>query len=415
MFGSIVMNRKNKCLCCLNDKVESLVDFGDQPPSNRFEQRSFVSADRHRLLLGQCSLCGHIQLINPMPLNMVRSQFDWITYNEPEVHLDDLVARLVSLPNIHSDSRIIGLTYKDDTTIARLNKIGFANSYRYDLTDDLGSSDSQTGLESLNDLFSDSTLVPKLSHQHGQADILIVRHVLEHVADPVSFLSNIRSLVRPGGYLVFEVPDCLKFMGACDYTFIWEEHISYFCKSTLLNLLRVSMLSNYKTLIYPFPFEDSLVAIAQNIETADLESQDTGLEAEALRGIGQIFSQRFIEQTERTRAMFTRWKANQKKVAIFGAGHMATRFINFNQIADCLACVIDDHKEKQGYLMPSSRLAIIGSDALATEGIDICLLALSPESAQKVIDRHQATSMKGLEFFSIAALSANSIYKNIHS
>jgi hypothetical protein len=413
MFGPTLMNSKKKCLCCQKDKVESLVDFGDQPPSNRFEQQSLVSTDRHRLHLGQCSLCGHIQLINPMPLNMVRSQFDWITYNEPEDHLDDLVARLVLLPNIHSGSRIIGLTYKDDTTIARLNKIGFANSYRYDLTDDLGSTDPRTGLESLYDLFADSTLVPKLSHQHGQADILIVRHVLEHVIDPVSFVSNLRSLVKPGGYLIFEVPDCLKFMGACDYTFIWEEHISYFCKSTLLNLVRVATLSNYQTFIYPFPFEDSLVAIAQNIETSDLEPHDTGRETEALRGIGQVFSQRFIEKTERTRAMCVRWKANQKKVAIFGAGHMATRFINFYQIADCLSCVIDDHEKKQAYLMPSSRLAIIGSHVLATEGIDICLLALSPESEQKVIDKHQATSMKGLEFFSITALSAKSIYKNI--
>ena len=51
-------------------------------------------ADLHRLALGQCSVCGLVQLVDPMPAGIVRPQFSWLTYNEPEGHLDVRIAVL---------------------------------------------------------------------------------------------------------------------------------------------------------------------------------------------------------------------------------------------------------------------------------------------------------------------------------
>ena len=110
------------CLTCQKDAVRVLLDFGPQPPSNRFECASEQNAETHPLVVGQCDACGLVQLVTPMAPGTVLPRFDWLTYNEPEGHLDDLVARLCELPGVNPEARIVGLTYKDDTTLQRFNR-----------------------------------------------------------------------------------------------------------------------------------------------------------------------------------------------------------------------------------------------------------------------------------------------------
>ena len=90
-----------RCISCGTPSVEVLMDLGPQPPSNRFLRPSETSEARHPLVLGQCQACALLQLIRPMPLEMVKSRFEWLTYNEPERHLDRLVARLAGLPELN--------------------------------------------------------------------------------------------------------------------------------------------------------------------------------------------------------------------------------------------------------------------------------------------------------------------------
>ncbi|MGW8367085.1 MAG: methyltransferase domain-containing protein [Gammaproteobacteria bacterium] len=62
----------------------------------------------------------------------------------------------------------------------------------------------------------DTAAASRLAAKYGQADLLLVRHVLEHAHDPGAFLEALSMLVRPEGYLLFEMPDCTKFVRACD-------------------------------------------------------------------------------------------------------------------------------------------------------------------------------------------------------
>jgi len=127
------------CLGCGAVAVEGLLDFGEQPPSNRFIRIAEPNPDVHPLSIGQCGACALVQLINAMPATMVRPRFTWLTYSEPESHLDQFVARLVRLDGITKDSIIRGLTYLDDSTLARFNRLGCGKTLRYDLRRDLAS------------------------------------------------------------------------------------------------------------------------------------------------------------------------------------------------------------------------------------------------------------------------------------
>jgi hypothetical protein len=402
------MSAPRRCLCCLADSVGQLVDFGAQPPSNRFEQPDAPSGESHRLAVGQCERCGLLQLIEPMAPATAKSRYEWLTYNEPEGHLDDLVERLRHLPDIGTGSRIVGLTYKDDSTLARFNRLGYANTYRLDATADLAMQDPCAGLESIQSAV-DPTTASRLVHRYGPADLLLVRHVLEHAHAPAAFLTAVGTLVKPGGYLLFEMPDCTKFIKACDYSFIWEEHITYFCKQTLEMFLGKAGLEMQEMVVYPYPLEDSLIGIVKNDAPTGREEPGHGVPT-ALIEDGKAFSRQYPEIQARLQSLMKAWRQAGKRIAIFGAGHLAAKFVNLYALGSMIDCVIDDNPNKQRLLMPRSRLAIHGSAELESRGIDVCLLSLNPESEQKVLSKHQPFLERGGQFFSIFAMSSNAVY-----
>jgi len=209
---------------------------------------------------------------------------------------------------------------------------------------------------------------------------------------------------------VFEMPDCTKFMRACDYSFIWEEHIAYFSSRTLAALVRSAGLAMLETLLYPYPLEDSLVGVVRN--QGETESRRVGQDGlEAALADARNFADHFPGLRERLHAAFRSWREQGKRIAIFGAGHLAAKFVNLFSLREFFDCVIDDNPHKQALLMPGSRLPICASRTLVSRAIDLCLLSLNPESEQKVLAKNQAFVERGGEFLSIFALSPRTIYK----
>ena len=397
----------SRCIGCGTGEVGSLLDFGMQPPSNRFERAGAPERDAHRLALGQCDACGLLQLLAPMAPAMAKSRFAWLTYNEPEGHLDGLVERLRALPGMNAGARIVGVTYKDDSTLARFNKLGYADTYRYDPAVDLGLADPCAGLESIQAAF-DGASAARLPARHGKADLLLVRHILEHAHAPRAFVDALRHLVKPGGYLLFEMPDCAKFVRACDYPFLWEEHITYFCAPTFAAFVAAAGLELHDAIVHPYPLEDSLLAIVRNAKPAAAPAVASA-DRDALLAGGREFARRFPEVRDRLHALLVSWRKAGRRVALFGAGHLAAKFANLYDLGGLIDCVIDDNPHKQDLLMPGSHLPVKGSAELAVIGL--CLLTLNPESEQKVRAKYQPYLDRGGRFLSIFALSPASVYR----
>lgn len=391
-----------ECIGCGSLDVETLQDFGPLPPSNRFLPPGQTDGDAHRLAIAQCRACGLVQLEDPMPAEMVRARVDWLTYNEPEGHLDDLTSKLAALPGLSPAARVTGLTYKDDTTLARFNRLGWSNTLRLDPSADLGIGDPRAGLETVQ-ANATAERCAAAAARHGPADLLLVRHVLEHAHAPRRFLEGLAALVRPGGYLVFEMPDCTKFIAACDYSFVWEEHIAYFSPATIRTFLSAGGFDSPEIVAYPYAFEDSLVAIARR--PAVLHSAPAAPPRAADLEPGRRFGAAFDARRQACRAALSAAREGGKRIALFGAGHLAAKFVNVFGLGDMLDFVIDDHPHKRGLSMPGSGLPIVDSSALADGRVDLCLLSLSPESERKVLAKHAAFLERGGQFRSIFALS----------
>ena len=399
---------RRRCLVCQSSELTPLLDIGPQPISNRFLHTPTEGEEQFPIALQQCAACGLVQIEEPVPAPALIPPFDWITYNEPEGHLDELVGILAGLPGVGRGAVAGGVSFKDDSTLARLERQGL-QTWRLDLRDDLGVTDTGFGhgVETIQ-----SRLTPyaaeSIARQRGAVDVLLVRHILEHASIPLDFIKALKILTKPTGYIVIEVPDCSRAMDACDYTTIWEEHALYYTADTFRHGLSVAALDIVRMENYEYPFENSLVAIVTPNGTEGVTSPPAAaVERERQRGIR--FGRSFAAYRDKVRRFVGEYRRSRGRIALFGAGHLACMFVNLFEVGEWIECVIDDNPHKRGLYMPGSKLPIVTSTELLKSDITLCLLSLNPIGQQKVIEKNAAFIARGGTFASIFPASANAM------
>ena len=67
----------------------------------------------------------------------------------------------------------------------------------------------------------------------GGFDVMIARHVLEHIETPTSFLQAMAAALRPGGLLCIEVPDLDSTLQRGLWSNFYQLHCNYFSELTL--------------------------------------------------------------------------------------------------------------------------------------------------------------------------------------
>jgi hypothetical protein len=393
------------CLVCRQGGVRELIDFGELPICHHFYD-GHDQERTHPAALGQCGICGAVQMMEPISPAKLVPRFDWITYNEPEAHLDAMVEMLLRLPGIHTESVIAGLTYKEDTTLRRFRERGCLRTWRADLIADFGITEPKAGIETVQGRVRPDLADP-LQAKHGVPDLIIVRHVLEHTHDPAQFLETFRRLVKPTGYVVFEVPDCQRAFDLLDYTTLWEDHTIYFVEPTFLATLRLNGFSVVHFERYHAAYENCLVAVVRSEATDELTlPSESEVKLEQQRAVG--FAEGFDERRAALKEMLTLWRS-RGKIAVFGAGHQSAMFVNLHRVAESLEFVVDDDPRKRGMRMPGSRLPIVGSELLVREDIKFCLSSLSAESEKKVIQKQAQFLKCGGTFASIFPVTRDTL------
>lgn len=397
------MTTVSVCHLCRRKGVTALLNLGMQPICNRFLDAPLgvLSGDEflHPMVFGLCEACALVQIINPVPAEELVPLVDWITYNEPEAHLDRLAQIIRDLPGITSESTICGISFKDDSTLARLEGLGIKHTWRIEPERDLAIGESGAGVETIQGRLTPET-ASQIAQARGRSDVVVVRHILEHAHDPRRFTKAIKELVNPGGYIVFEVPDCAKSLQNCDYSCPWEEHILYFTPQTFKRGLALSEMPLVSYASYPYELEDSLVAIVRPRRAPQSVKPVEPVSGEE-RARANNYAHALHQHQEKLQTYLSAFRRNQGKVALLGAGHLACTFINLLELKAHIEFMVDDNPHKRGLYMPGSGLPIVGSEALVAEGIKLCLLSVHPQIENRVIENNQGFAAHGGVFASI--------------
>ncbi len=404
MGAFLVKAKDNTCLHCGSALSGPVLDLGRLPVCNRFEAESQIESPRIPLAIAQCPVCVAVQL-DALPLvDELRPRVSWISYNEPDSHMDVMVEALLPLipPEVRS-SLTVGPF--DAPLATRLASRGIVSA-SVPLLESLTSSAPGTYpyLETYQARLTRRVATP-LNPLPGRSHLVICRYLLEHSHDPVESVRALTDLATADGLVVIEVPDSSKFLAARDYSFLWEEHVSYFTEDTLIGLLTRTGCSMVSLWRFPGRLEDALVAVVRPAAADQPRRPAASPSVPGISGASGAF-EAYAAAFPTVQAAYADALASVRlaggKAVIFGAGHQSIMFVNALQLGGDIAMMVDDDPRKQGYFVPGTRIPIVSSMAmLADPDVVLCLLAVSPRAEGKVMEKCGKFSARGGRFFSL--------------
>jgi len=183
-----------------------------------------------------------------------------------------------------------------------------------------------------------------------EADVVVCRHVIEHVPDPVGFLRDIRGALEASERAVvyFEMP-ALEWIlaGGVVWDFFYE-HCSYFTAASLRNTFRRA---GFRPLEVQRVFGEQYLLIK-----AVLSDEDEPLEAPTAEHgrLLEKYQKDEAEQMERWRARVEEIAA-RGRLAVWGAGAKGITFVNLvDPEARRIQCLFDVNPAKQGHYAPGT-------------------------------------------------------------
>jgi len=220
------------------------------------------------------------------------------------------------------------------------------------------------------------------------ADVVISRHVIEHVPEPRILLRSIRAALSssPNARVFFETP-CVEWIlrNQVAWDFFYE-HCSLFTQSSLARLFEESGF-HVKTVDHVFGgqylwLEAGLTASVPASLSFSRRTNFAQLSAQILSmgtQYGSSEARRNARWTQRVSRL-----AKQGPIALWGAGAKGVTFANLIDRENTLfSCVVDTNPGKQGRFLAGTGHAIISPEALVRHNVH-SVVVLNPNYLEEI-------------------------------
>ena len=195
------------------------------------------------------------------------------------------------------------------------------------------------------------------------ADVVVCRHVIEHVADPLALLRAVRGALRgaPGASVFFETPDVAWILANAVIWDFFYEHCSLFSPASLAGAFARAGFATAETRAV---FDRQYLWLEARPGDAPMPHGAGDIPALAT-SCGATEAARLAAWGARLAGLVARGK-----VALWGAGAKGVTLANLvDPDAKTIDCVVDINPDKQGRFVPGTGHAIVPPSALATRGV----------------------------------------------
>jgi len=239
------------CPICKSSNTEIFLDYGQYPyftvPVDKKDKKKILTKYSEDQLFSDlkyeaCKDCGHVSILNiPDQETMDDLYSNFYSYPSP---MKDEFEPTRDRDFINYFKRFIDPITKENN-LSKLLEIGCFDGFvlqnlsqiNYDVIGcdpsdgaDIG---KDFGINILKEFFE-----PKLFINNNITfDIVLSRHLIEHMVEPENFLSNIRSILNPNGMLIIETPNVHQYMRDGRLGVFSLQHITLFSASSLKILL----------------------------------------------------------------------------------------------------------------------------------------------------------------------------------
>jgi len=154
------------------------------------------------------------------------------------------------LPEINKDDSILDVGCSYGITLTYLKEMGYSNLHGMDLDIKAIQYLEEQGINS-----KIGSIMSTMKEYNGKFNLIILRHIIEHLEDPKKAIQNVKKWLKPEGKIIIESPNLQLYNKSDSFpgSFIEYEHINHFSLISLMNLMNDFNLKSYETSseIYP--------------------------------------------------------------------------------------------------------------------------------------------------------------------
>jgi SAM-dependent methyltransferase len=371
---TVTQRKAVSCPCCGTDVTRTLYRLPSIPVHSCIlldsveEARAFPRRD---LELAYCETCGFVfnhifdEAVMGYSTNFEESQHFSGTFNTFAKQLARETAQRCAVSGKHVLEIGCGKGefLRELCSMGRATGLGIDPGYR----EDEGRYTKDENVQFITDRFSDS-------YKSLNADVILCRHTLEHIASVATFIRSIREMI--GGcddaWVVFETPDAKRVLAEGAFWDVYYEHCSYFSPGTHARLFRQERFDvTDLTLLY----DDQYI-----IQYAKPASRPTGSclpleqDLEQMHALAEKFSDRVKDvQDDWRERVHSAWRKGQR-VVLWGGGSKGVSFLTTLGLTEEVASVVDINPYKQGKYMPGTGHAVIAPKAMVDQPPDLVIV-----------------------------------------
>jgi SAM-dependent methyltransferase len=360
-----IMQVLDECLACGNDRLEEVVDLGDQPLANSFTDLPNEILERFPLRLNFCSVCTHLQLSHCVNRNEIFDEYIYVS-GTTETLRQDFRSFALEMTEKHGVGRVLDIACNDGSQLDAFAELGWQT----------------IGIDPAKNLFEISSKKHEvhceyLSEKHvglGEFDLVVAQNVLAHTDDPLGFL---RIASKLGNNIYVQTSQAMMIFDN-QFDTIYHEHLSFFSENSMRALSERAGLVLSGVSIRKIHGGSFLFHITKS-----------GLQIEPTNIVTNEVVKAFTVKTKRILLELTLAieSISKEGIPIVGYGAAAKGMTVLNSSGAILDVIIDDSSFKQGKYAPGSGTLVAPIDKLLDMPETICLIPLAWNFADEILSR----------------------------
>jgi 2-polyprenyl-3-methyl-5-hydroxy-6-metoxy-1,4-benzoquinol methylase len=339
---------ENICKICTSTHLGDFIRFPKYPKTISCLFKDPMAARKDVCSIGflKCNQCHHIQIDQDMPQSFYEDYIMTVSHsNKMNDFQKQQAAQFIARYNLVGKS-VLEVGCGDGNFLALLCCSGLKA---------IGNEPSKSfrelalakGLQVDEHYITDA-----YDNPNGPFDAAVSREVMEHVPNPIRFLTNIRRQLKADGVILIEIPNGEKMLSELRYYDLFPDHLSYFTRESLTAAMLISGFKNVE--IFYGMDNEFLYAFAENRSVDNTE----------LKEIVSQINNDFKDLT-----------AQHKRIVIWGSGGKGIATLGSLDDASSLAYVVDSDPFKQGKYLPVSGLLVKAPEVFfADDSVDALII-----------------------------------------
>ena len=359
------------CPVCTSARNEVFLSIDQVPVHCNLlwsDRSSALAAPKGDITLAFCHVCGHIfnTAFDPALMEYTQAYENSLHFSPRfQSYAETLAQDLIERHDLHH-KEIVDIGAGQGDFLRLLCKLGDNHGWGFDTAHVPNEADQE---DNRLTFVQDFDWRKYLDHT---PDMIVTRHVLEHIEQPLKFMENIRNGLEASKrtLVFFEVPNMAYTLRERAIWDIIYEHCGYYTPHSLAKLFQrtgFNVLTTDETYAGQFLTIEALPS--EGVANIAMDS----VPEKVIRQVG-VFASEFREKIAYWRMALRAWANEGKRVVVWGAGSKGVTFLNVLDAEEKIEYIVDINPRKEDKYIVGSGQRIVSPHFLAGYGPDIIIL-----------------------------------------